>query len=743
MNRADAKGWLRDGNSSFSGGTDGGRPPSDIDRDQVEFAINCTMRGGPIKPRPGWFKHALDFGEDHLLELAFTGGFFQEAGFYDGNGIPALLSSHGGRQFRIDLESLAVREITPTKGHTTETSAAFVIPAAAATVVVAVVNNSQMSLEFPNVTIGAYPFVLTAIDISGTAITVQNDTAANAGVNVADPADVVYTTRDVNNPKNTLAWSIQADQWWILQDNESLPLIWNGSKAVRSDPKTKQVPVGNVMAYAQGRLIVALPDRRTYRVGDLIFGSSGSAVYSYRDAVLYFTENDFLNEGGDFSARVFGAPSDSGDILAIRACAQTDAQLGQGSVLVGTPNVIFSLNLPFDRTTWKNLANALQTANPIVGPVGQGSMVSINTDMWYRAPDGIRSWRMAQRQFNGSWGNTPLSSEVDSILAFDSKELLEHGSAVFFDNRLLMTISPQMTDHGVYHRGLVVMDMDLSSSLRKQLAPAWEGVWTGLRILKILTAKIKGKTRCFMFVLNDTSEIELWELSERDKSDRSGDTEIAISGEFWLPSYSCGDLDRFKVLETGRILVSAISGIWGVVVEYRTDENPCWTPWFSKSLCAINADCGPWSTAVATTSAPFTIPAAGNSVLVHVTSSTLFSLAFPQIAIGGYGFMLTAIGSGTITVLNQLSASGTVIPSGSQVAVSLCETLKVYEDQPRRPVRLPQPPDTFNDISHTSNRAGYEFQPRIKFTGYGVIKQFRIWAQDGREMLGVDRMDET
>jgi len=54
--------------------------------------------------------------------------------------------------------------------------------------------------------------------------------------------------------------------------------------------------------------------------------------------------------------------------MAACAAAQTDTSLGEGSILVGTPSVIFSLNLPFDRTTWKNTTNPLQTASRFKAP---------------------------------------------------------------------------------------------------------------------------------------------------------------------------------------------------------------------------------------------------------------------------------------------------------------------------------------------------------------------------------------
>src|SRR6185295_16706260 len=107
-----------------------------------------------------------------------------------------------------------------------------------------------------------------------------------------------------------------------------------------------------------------------------------------------------------------------------------------------------------------------QTVIPIVGPVAN-SFVLVNTDAWYRSLDGIRSFIMAQRQFNSGPGNTPMSNEIDQFIDSDSEQWLEWGSAVLFDNRLLQTVSPQMTPNGVYHRGLAVLDFTLTSSMRQ------------------------------------------------------------------------------------------------------------------------------------------------------------------------------------------------------------------------------------------------------------------------------------
>ena len=398
---------------------------------------------------------------------------------------------------------------------------------------------------------------------------------------------------DINDPNLNIAWSVQAGDYWILQDNLSLPIIWNGSVAVRSDQSKQQVPVGNIMCFCQGRLAVSLTDFQTFRIGDLIFGASGTPALGYADAVLYFTENNYYNEGGDFVARIFAAPSNSGPITSMSAGAMGDTALGQGPLVVGTPYVVFTCQLPFDRTTWKDLTQAQQTANPIIGPLGQDSTIQVNTDLWYRGIDGIRSYKTAQAQFNGSWGNTPKSAEIGDVLSGDTDDLLQYGSAVLFDNRILMTVSPVNSQYGVWHRGLAVIDLNLISGLRINNGPSWEGIWSGPRILKIIKLMVGLTERCFIYNLNDSNQIDVWELTTGDKFDHNGTDDLPINWAWESRSYVCGSNDAFKRLETGRLIISGLTGTLNGTVKYRTDDSPCWQSWTTFAPCAKYQDCGP------------------------------------------------------------------------------------------------------------------------------------------------------
>src|SRR5688572_13597250 len=87
------------------------------------------------------------------------------------------------------------------------------------------------------------------------------------------------------NPANLpMAWAIQAENYFIIQDGSTLPIIYNGASAVRSTEN--QIPVGRQMAYYMGRIWVA--KGRDYLAGDIIFGPSGSPELGRRDSILYF-----------------------------------------------------------------------------------------------------------------------------------------------------------------------------------------------------------------------------------------------------------------------------------------------------------------------------------------------------------------------------------------------------------------------------------------------------------------------
>lgn len=402
-----------------------------------------------------------------------------------------------------------------------------------------------------------------------------------------------FTIPGDRNPSTlTMGWSIPggAEGFWIYQDNQTLPLIWNGSSARRAGPK--EIKTGNVISYVQGRIWYARPDGISFRAGDLV-GSrdTGTAAYDFKDSILSETENTFLNEGGDFTV-----PSDSGGIRAMVATALLDTSQGQGPLQVFCVKSASSVNTPVDRTIWKAVQYPILTTSLLsAGASGAQSTNHVNGDIFMRSTDGIRSFIVARRYFR-DWGNTPQSFEVSNLLKFDQDSLLIYGSGAVFDNRFFTTISPAWSQGGVYHRGLVAMDLSPVSSILSQGTPVYDGLWTGLNILNIQQTD----AGTYLFVLAADGSVDLWELSKEDLYDDDGTGRISWSV---VPRRMFVEVDaagrpqwRFKKLETADLFYDKLSGTVDFTMFWKPDLYPCWTTWKQWQECAPTCELTPGCT---------------------------------------------------------------------------------------------------------------------------------------------------
>ncbi len=634
----------------LSGGMDMGTDPSLLADNQYAFASNITIRGDLPSTRAPWVSIPLD------TELS---GLMPGAAFYETLDQQALLLVVGGHLYRIDItpqDTGLVTDITPRLSIVT--TAAFIVPAVAAAVTVFV------SSEVP-FTIGDTVFVDTG------EYTVTNrflNSIELTFVGSDTPGDTIpagSAVLDGNGDQVILLYTIpltadfvhifQAEIYAIVLALQQKPIIYDGSSSRQAG--IDEIPSGCLGVYAWGRIWVALSDCRTFVAGDIVYGPSGTPAQGYVDAILKFTENDFLNEGG-----FFAVPNNAGRITAMLPLATIDTSLGIGPILIGTTNSVISVNAPVDRTTWKNLTYPIQTISLLdYGPLGPYSTIPVNNDMWFRSPDGIRSFIIARRNLMAP-GNTPLSHEVSPVLDADTQRLLFNGSAILFDNRVFYTVAPRQTTSGIAHDGLAVINFDPLSTMAVKQPSVWESFNCGVPILQLVRGRIAGVERAFAIALNEASDtIELWEMLPENsgyydtfKSVVDNQTTIVRTSIQTVLETKAYVYDRLAKLIMAELYLDEIVDEITLVVKFRPDQYPAWITWATINLCANVTQC-------------------------------------------------------TISTPGEFS----------------CQIWKPNARQYASRVRLPRPPEECNTIAGMRLDQGYEFQFRFEGTGHFQLRKFR------------------
>ena len=586
------KNRIVDGLLTAEGGVDSGFSPSLIQPNQLAWAVNTTVRGGFPKARPGIWVKNLTFDDPTVVynngyynaavESAFKTGYFQGCGAYTNDqGEPYLYAAISGKIFQIDIgNNFRVTDRTPQIGTFQVNTRGRV--SNVATYVTAGAHGlfPGMVVRLPEPVGALYPEGFFGDFVVQTIPSPTTFTTYSPGIDAGPLLGPNFTAYILaaNNPNADHVYFQQAENWLIIQDQQNAPYLYDGTSFRRA--ASDEVPVGGPMAYGKGRLWVAKGSE--YYGGDLVYGDPAYG----RNSVIRFTENTFLNEGGAFAVS-------NGPITGLAFAANLDTSLGDGDLLVFTPTATYAFNAPVDRDVWKDLNYPIQRFALLnFGSFNHESIVPVNGDLFFRAQDGIRSLIYARRDFT-EFGNTPISRQVVRALAYDTEFYLTAASAVNFDNRMLMTIQPEKVNgRGVVHRGMVVMDFDLVSGMGRKLPPAWEGVWTGVDILQMVTVRIQKQERCFVFGLNQ-GDIGLYEVTKNGQFDFDGFDDAPIDWTIETRSLTFAEPTNKKRLVSAEQWYDQVMGDIESKVYFKANEGECWQPWAEFKDCAKYRNCEP------------------------------------------------------------------------------------------------------------------------------------------------------
>lgn len=348
--------------------------------------------------------------------------------------------------------------------------------------------------------------------------------------------------------------------------------------------------------------IVSTPAANSFTIPVVITSAGRGGFVSRFNAgqdsdVLRFTETTFLNEGGNF------APTGQvGRITALSFLPVQDTATGQGDLIAFCERGAVTFQVSAPRDQWKDLPGFQRVLFDNIGSTSD-SVIPVNGDLFFRSRDGngIRTYRNARAESAG-YGQTPVSAEVDPILSQDTSWMLDKVSFANVDNRLLMTCFPrQLPLRAVnqaqadefaalpiqtVYEGMAVLDFQSVSAGRGKAAAVFDGVWTGLRVLKLVQGEFDASVRCFALCLHEDQtgrRLEIWEVTRNDEYDTPVEGKRRINSGITTKAFNFNDRMGLKKLIRCDLWFDDLGGGLDYPFEcelaYRPDDYPNFTTW--------------------------------------------------------------------------------------------------------------------------------------------------------------------
>lgn len=346
-----------------------------------------------------------------------------------------------------------------------------------------------------------------------------------------------------------------------------------------------EIPAATAMRYYALRIWYTIGS--VVSAGDVLFGPSGTQPYNFADSILKVTENPLAISGDGFEM-----PGDDGNITGLQYGANIDASLGQGRLFAFTRKAVYGIQVPVNRIDWigadannQPLITVVQLVN---GSVNDRSIVPVNGDLYYQSLEpGIRSLNQSVRQFSMA-GNRLLSANEQRLFQFQDRSLMDDVSGIYFHNRLWETVLPRQTDFGIVHDAMVPLDFMPISTLQQERQSNWEGVAYGIPIFQVAVLDFGGRERAFATVLQEDNTLGLWEVTTAERFDFSSDITLAnrVPMRIEFPAWNWDRPFDLKKMVTAEILADRVFGEVVFTLEFRPDGATCWLPWHKWKICS-------------------------------------------------------------------------------------------------------------------------------------------------------------
>ena len=825
---------LLEGQRDFSGGMDSSRSPNLISDNAVSRAVNVTFRGGTPSTRPGFRQLILanahvdaNSGLDYFVNGLFQGGYYYQDRRTDKN--PCIFAVMDGFVIKIDLGTYEVQRVFPVVQATDIVlGESYIIKSVGTTTWTSYgASNNNIGTQFicttaPGAGTGT-AYSINPMDIYADFYFVQAENYliiqdGSSAPRVWDGDNLWITGK---GPAGSTGKIAQVPVGSVMAYGQGRLFVANTERTsgtagdLAYGGSTDQVVITSGAGPANSAVYVLTtatwPTVTTFAAGDLITisghsssnGSNGTwtvksvtTTPSYTITIdlanpnststptsgtggfvtkanagaasdlLRFTETTYLDEGGSLQV-----PGFLGKITGMIFMPVQDSGAGVGDLLLFCETGVISLSVAVPRTEWKSTVGFQRIALASIGSTGQESLTTANGDIFFRAFDGLRTYRNARAEF-GSFGRVPISAEMNAVLNYDTKNMLKNSSCIVFDNRLLLTATPKIDFTGISvntlrkrpitFSSIVALDFTTLASIGAQRASCYDGFWRGLDVTKLIAGVVDGKPRAFAFcvdyVVNGTNTV--WEITPDTFSDEPVNASpIPIKSILETRSFQLGSPSEVKKLIRADLWLGSLRGNSDFKIYWRPDEYACWREWHEFSRCSTVENCV--ETGVGT---EFNL--ASQSVTIGFSASTIkwYRLSVPAASGSIYTEPLQFTESNPVadvlTISNALTAASitfttvtrtgtfpnyiyvitgvgtdfTVIPvkTPGPNGTASCEDMfapKNFQPQYRPQIRMPTPPADSDPIVGRPYYFGNDFQFRIEWVGHAQLTRFLVLGQ--------------
>jgi hypothetical protein len=368
-----------------------------------------------------------------------------------------------------------------------------------------------------------------------------------------------------------------ADEYVIFYDFPDYPVLVNGISARRADPTQYEVPPSRLGAFNQSRLFIV-------NGGNEFTG--GDPVGNTAAINPPITFQEVLQSGAAYYQQIFQLPTDYNrePVTAAATLQAVDTSTGIGPLLVATANNIYAYGTHVPRSQWEaGQFGSLIVSN--VGVVGPRAFVNANSDAFFISSDGhVRTISMSQNE-QKAWSRIPISKAIENWVVIRDRRLLQFSVAAYFNNKIFISVNPYrvastdfttrlpISDYAF--GGMVVLELDNVSTFGQATAPAWAGLWTGVRPMEFISAD----DRMFVFSKDRSSVNRLYEIDPNLSYDTADDQIRQVRSRVYTKSYSFQNPFNRKQLRSLELNMKDIKGDFSADVKYKVSHAPYFYDW--------------------------------------------------------------------------------------------------------------------------------------------------------------------